>query len=460
MKRGILLLTALLFGCASPTLPSPDGKQDDWRSTTSGKSVMQQATRVTGHFNDPVLSQLIQDVLSNNNDLAVAGFRLRQAWLAAGLADEARFPGISATTTVANSQQLKPKQSSTESWQSDTSLSWEIDLWGKLARQRDQSVWQAQASDYDRSATALSLIKTTAELYWTIALSNAQLENYDAQIAISQQQVNLVEQKYRAGEVSASDCYRAEQSVLQLALSRDALLAKRSRDRHALSILFDSSPRQQQPERVGLPDAGTVSGPEAIPLQALSNRPDVRKAEMQLRASLAGSDVARLNFYPTLSLSSALGSASSMFSLWFAHPSRTVSASVALPFLQWDKVMLTVENADLDVKAAQADFRTAIWKALADTEDAYSDSRHALNQYNMNNRNLELSQALWQQEKMRYAQGETSLQDALNAESAWLLAKNTLQSVNYDYLTSALRLWLTFNQEKTGTSVNRNNEGT
>lgn len=455
MKFCLFLLVTLLTGCSSALFSSSGEQQDDWRATVSGKKVMLRASNVVSHFNDPVLSQLIQDVVSSNNDLAVAGFRLRQAWLAVGLANEARFPGVSATGSAANSQQVKPKQSSTESWQSEATLSWEVDLWGKLTRQRDQNAWQAQASEFDRRATALSLIKTTAELYWTIALSNAQLENYDAQIAINQQLAALVESKYRAGEVSASDQYRAEQSVVQLTLTRDALLAKRSRDRHALSILFDSSPRQQLPEGKGLSDAGAVPGPNAIPLQALSSRPDVRSAEMQLRASLAGSDVARLNFYPTLSMSSALGSASDVFSRWFAHPTRTVSGSLALPFLQWNTVMLTVEQADLDVKAAEADFRSAIWKALAETEDAFSDRRHALNQYHMNSRYLQLSQALWQQEQKRYEQGETSLQDMLDAESAVLNAKNTLQSVNYDYLSGTLKLWLSFEEDETGISVKK-----
>lgn len=460
MKRSILLLTMLLVGCTSPLLSPLDEPQDDWRVTMSGKSVVQRASWVVSHFNDPQLTQLIQDVLSSNNDLAVAGFRLRQAWLAVGLNDEARFPGASATSTAANSQQLKPKQSSTESWQSDATLRWEVDLWGRLARQRDQSVWQAKASEYDRSATALSLIKTTAELYWTIALSNAQLENYDAQIAISQQFVALVDSKFRAGEVSASDRYRAEQSVLQMMLTRDALLAKRSRDRHALSILFDSRSRGQPPEGKGLLDAGVIPVPDVVPLQALSGRPDVRKAEMRLRAALAGSDVARLNFYPTIGVSSTLGSASDAFSHWFAHPGRTVSGSIALPFLQWDTVMLTVEQSDLDVKAAEADFRSTVWKALSETENAFSDSRHAVSQFGMNSRYLQLSQSLWQQEKVRYTHGETGLQDALAAESAWLEAKNTVQSVNYDYLSSTLKLWLTFNQQETGISVNRNSEGT
>lgn len=460
MKFCFLILVFLLTGCIQPESSSLNNAKGEWLTTVSGRSVMARAMRVTDHFNDPQLTQLVSDVLVNNNDLAVAGFHLQQAWLAAGLIDETRFPGLSASGGATNSQQLKPKQPSTESWQSDASLSWEIDLWGKVARQHDQSVWQAQASDSDRLATALSLIKTTAELYWSIALSNVQLKNYESQLVISEQLKQLVESQYQAGAVSASDRFRAEQSVLQMRLSYDALVAKRDKDRHALAILFDSSPRKQRPEKLHLPNAGTTPGPKAIPVSALSERPDVHSAEMQLRAALAGSDVARLNFYPTLSVSGTVGAANAVFSQWFAHPSRSVSANLALPFLQWDAIMLTIENADLDVKAAEADFRTKVWKALSEAEDALTESQHALTQYEMRGHNLRLSQALWQQEKIRFIQGDSSLQDVLDAESNWLQAENDIQNVNYDYLSGIMKLWLTFDSNKTGVPVQQKSEGT
>lgn len=66
---------------------------------------------------------------------------------------------------------------------------------------------------------------------------------------------------------------------------------------------------------------------------------------------------------------------------------------------------------------------------------------------------LQLSHALWQQEQIRFTQGDSSLQDVLDAESSWLQAENDIQNVNYDYLSGIMKLWLTFDSDKTGAPV-------
>lgn len=82
-------------------------------------------------------------------------------------------------------------------------------------------------------------------------------------------------------------------------------------------------------------------------------------------AALAGSDAARLSFYPTLSLQGTLSAGSQLFHQWFNDPLRTVGSSVSAPFIQWNTVQLTVEQASVKVQQEAVNFRrTAIYRAV------------------------------------------------------------------------------------------------
>ncbi|VTR40698.1 Cation efflux system protein CusC precursor [Serratia fonticola] len=153
----------------------------------------------------------------------------------------------------------------------------------------------------------------------------------------------------------------------------------------------------------------------ALPVEVIARRPDVQAAEKNLRAALAGSDVERLNFYPTLSLSASLNAGSTIFQQWFSNPSRSLGSSVALPFLNWNTVQLTIEIADLDVKQAAIAFRSQVYNALADVDNAMSQRLSYQQQKINQQRNLRLGQQRLALANSQYQAGAVSLQTLLDA---------------------------------------------
>ena len=152
-------------------------------------------------FGDPQLDALIDDALRANNDLAIAAIRVYRAQLQAGAADTNLTPNVSVGANGAVSRTLDTHRMSRTSGVTG-SLSYEIDLRGRLAALRDAARWEADATAADLEAARLSLIGTTASLYWQIGYLNRQIALGDANIAYAVRTLAVVRSRHTAGAVS------------------------------------------------------------------------------------------------------------------------------------------------------------------------------------------------------------------------------------------------------------------
>ncbi|MCO7508447.1 efflux transporter outer membrane subunit [Serratia fonticola] len=442
----VILLPLLLSGCGSltksdyqrPMLSVPA----EWRVQDTGSGYLQHTDHWWDNFEDPQLSMLIGRALTSNNDLAIAGIQLQQARLAAGLTDTNLTPDVSVTGSANNSKNLRNNTTPTESYSTTVSLSYELDLWGKLARAREQAQWQAEATEQDRQNTALTLIGNTAQYYWQIANLNQKIKQQQAGLAIGQQTLALVQSRYASGAAGQLDLLQAQQSLINRENTYRTLQQQREENRNALAILFNRSPTDRQAERSSLDINQDVPIAKLLPVEVIARRPDVKAAEGRLRAALAGSDVQRLSFYPSLSLAASLGSASSIFSQWFSDPVRTLGANAALPFVQWNTVQLTIEKSDLDVKQAAIVFRSQVYNALADVDNAMSQRLSYQQQKINQQQNLQLSQQRLVLARSQYQAGAVSFQSLLDAEDDLLTIETNLSDLQYNYLNATMKLWL------------------
>nr|WP_237735389.1 efflux transporter outer membrane subunit [Serratia fonticola] len=441
-----LLFPLLLTGCGSlvksdyqqPMLSVPS----EWRQQESGAGYLQHNQRWWDSFDDPQLSTLIGQVLTSNNDLAIAGLQLQQARLAAGLTNTNLTPDVAVSGGASNEKNLRSSTTPTESYRTSLDLSYELDLWGKLARAREQAQWQVEASEQDRQNTALILIGDTARYYWQIASLNQQITQQQTGLQISKQTLDMVQSRYAAGAAGQLDVLQAQQSVIERENRLRLLQQQREEARNALAILFNRSPTDRQVERSSLDTHQDVPIARMLPVEVIARRPDVKAAESQLRAALTGSDVARLGFYPTLSLSASLGAASNVFQQWFSNPARTLGANAALPFVEWNTVQLTIEKSDLDVKQAAIVFRSTVYSALSDVDNAMTQRLGYQQQRKNQQQNLQLGQQRLALATSQYQAGAVSFQTLLDAEDALLTIENNLADLQYSYLNATMKLWL------------------
>lgn len=417
LSRFALFLPVLLAGCGLMTTPfEPPAVQTPAQWQAPVPPAAQAGTVWWRNFQDPVLDTLVETALARNNDLAAAALRVQRARLQAGLAQRDLYPSLSGSGSFNRSRMLNGDQRITRNTNVELSSSWELDLWGRLARTRDAAEWEAQASEADRQAAVLSLIGTTANLYWRTGYLNQRLDSSDASTAYAQRTLELVLEQYAAGAVSQLEVADARQNLASQLAARTELAQQRVEAINGLAILFDGPPDRIVADPLRLP-AGDIPGVQAgLPAELLGRRPDLLAAEARLRAALARTDATRASYYPPLTLTGALGSASTSLGHLLANPVASLGAGLALPFLQWQQMTLNLRISRTDYEILVTTFRQTLYQAMADVENALAARQQLAEQHGLLREALQAAQLAEQLYEARYQAGAVSLRAWLDAQ--------------------------------------------
>ena len=438
-----LISAGMLAGCGSvlqtPYQTPAASVPAAWSGNASGEAAASRSPWWQA-FGDPQLDALIQRALRSNNDLAVAGWKVRQAQLQAGLTATNLTPGVTAGVNGSLSKNLDGGPS-TRSYAASVSLSYELDLWGKLARQRDVTAWEATATELDRQNTALTLIGTTANLYWQIGYLNQRISSSEQSIAYAERTYALVRSQHAAGASSGLD---EVQSAQNLAIQRAALttlLQQREEARNALAILFDQNPQNRSPELPRLPQGALPDVPADVPASVLGRRPDLQAAEARLRESLANVDATRASFYPAFSLTGSVGTSSSTLGDVLRDPLGTLGAGLTLPFIQWNTTQLTIQVSQAQYQQAVVGFRQTLYSALSDVENALSARTQYLQEAQQRQLAFDYAVRAEKLSEARYRAGQTSVKDWLDQQESRRSADLSLAENRYNQLLNLMKLY-------------------
>lgn len=442
-RLALALALTLLGGCSAlvrtPYTPPVTQAPAAWLQ--GGTQAEVNARRWWQAFGDDTLSGLIDEALRKNNDLAAATIKVRRAQLQAGLASDAFVPTLGATLGSSASKQLDGTRQTTRSSQNTVTLSYEVDLWGRLGANYDVNRWEALATAQDRDSTALSLIGTTANLYWTGAYLNQRIRTSLESIAYAQKTLELVRTQYQAGAVSSLEVLEAQQNLITQQSSHTELLQQQVENDNALAILFDSPPGKSIALPALLPQQALPPLAAGLPAELLARRPDLRAAELRLRESLASVDLARTNYYPQLTLTGTLGTSSDALLRLLQNPVGSLAGQLTLPFLQHTEMKLKVGIAQADYDKAVVDFRQSLYAALGDVENALSARRQYATQQALLQRNLEAAQAAERLYELRYRAGSVTLQSWLDQQDKRRSAEVSLAQVRLNQLKNQMTLY-------------------
>ena len=411
------------------------------RQTTNALNLAQLQDHWWTVFNDAELNTLVDRALAANNDLVVAGLRLRQAREQAGLTANQQLPRVGANVSASHQVDVRDGEDNSRGLSLSGSVSYEVDLWGKLASQTEAARWEAAATAQDLQATAQSLVGTVCNLYWQLAYLNERIASGEASIANSRKLFQLVQAQYRAGAVSGLELAQAEQSLVGQEASQSQLIQQRVEARNALAILFDVAPGQlgfSEPQRLAnfqLPviDAG-------LPAELIARRPDLTAAELRLRRVLANKDATRASYYPSISLTGSLGSSSTSLTELIKNPALTLGAGLSLPFLQYNDMQRNLAISDLEYQAAIVGFRQSIYTALADVENALSNKTQLQVQASAQERTLTLAQRTERLNEVRYRAGAVALKQWIDAQEARRNTQNSLIQIRVNQLSNMVTL--------------------
>ncbi|AFQ49867.1 efflux transporter outer membrane subunit [Burkholderia cepacia] len=432
---------ALLAGCAGarhaplPVVAMPA----NWAAPVSADAPA--ATRDWWRsFGDPQLDALIDDALRANNDLAIAAIRVYRAQLQAGFVDTNLAPTVSLGANGGVSRTLDTHRMSRSSGITG-SLSYEIDLWGRLAALRDTARWEADATAADLEAARLSLIGTTASLYWRLGYLNRQIALGDANIAYAVGTLVIVRSRHTAGAVSGLDLAQAEQNLAAQRAAQTQLIQQRTENRHALAILFDRPPQQLAAEPSALPDAAPPEVAAGLPASLLGRRPDLRAAEFRIRESLAQVDATRTSFYPTFTLTGNAGTSSTSLERVLANPVGTLGLGLALPFIQWNAMQLQIKVSKTQYEETVVGFRQRLYTALAEVENALSARVQLAREAEQRALSLTQAQRAERLAAAQFASGATAVQPWLDQQQRLRDAQSADELTRLNQLNNQMTLY-------------------
>ena len=463
-KFGLLYLSLTLLAACSQHTEAPPAADltpvvpSQWQQHKLTANQVLQQPHWWQAFQDPALDRLIQQVLQKNNDLAVAALKVKQARLSAGLTATNLTPEVSTSLTAVQQkswQQTNPadqggnvppsannsQNNQTTRYGTSLSLSYELDLWGKLADERAAANFEAEATEQDRQASALSLIGTTATLYWKQGYLNQLIALNQQSLGYTQHSLQIAQAHYHAGANGKLDVLQAEQSVNSQQATLEDLYRQRDENRNALIILLDQPPETALEQPVTLPDWALPAIPTHLPADVLAQRPDVKAAELRVRSSYATGENTRKSYYPTFSLTGALSTSSEQLHSALQNPTGSIGAGLTLPFIEWQTTRLNIAKQRVIYEQAVRNFRQTFYTALSEVENQLSARQHYLNAGTQLARSLSLAQQTETISAVRYQAGDIEMQSWLDQQEKRRNAEKSLLENHYQQLTTQMSLY-------------------
>lgn len=391
-------------------------------------------------FGDARLDRLVDQALAANSDLAAAGLALRKARLEAGLAEADLWPSASGSASGSGSRATDRHDHVDRSYSASAALSWEIDLWGKLRAQRDVARWEADATAEDRENTALALIGEVCSDYWQLAYLNQSIAAGELNLQRLDRTVHLVQVQYDTGHVARLELREAQQNLESQRTAQSQLVQQRVEIRNALTVLLDGRPWPQDDEPQDLEAAGLPAVEGGLPAGLLARRPDLRAAELRLRESLAQVRATARSYYPALSLTGSVGSSSTALSDLLKNPVATLGAGLSLPFLDIAQARLDTRIAGTSYQIAATQFRTTLYTALGEVDNALSARTQLQVQVASARTSYQAAREIERMYEVRYRTGNADLRTWLDAQQTLREAELSLAQVRMNQLDNAVTL--------------------
>ena len=425
-KISLLVLMAILGGCAvgpdyqRPDVPMPDA----WRIEYGEANDLVNA-RWWQKFDDPVLDQLIETALQDNQDVRIAAARVEQFLGALQTTRSQFFPqadyGGGASRNRA-SQDAFSVGSGTDpyftEYQAAAGVAWQIDLFGRIRRQTEAAQARVYATEQARRGVILSLVTG-------VAVSYVNLLGLDRQLEISRETLDnyagslrIFELRFKGGVASKVELSQV-QSEYQRARARvPDLEAQVQAQENLLSILIGRNPgpilRGHRIDQLSLPGV-----PASLPSSLLERRPDVVQAEQNLIAANADIGVAQSQYYPDISITGDYGAASGDLGDFLDSSARvwSIAGNIAGPVFTAGAIRGQVRFTEAGREQALQVYQRTILNALREVNDALISAEKSVETFEALARRVEALREYARLSHLLFESGAASYLEVLYANT-------------------------------------------
>ncbi len=320
------------------------------------------------------LNRLIDEAMSGSFTLKEAYARLEQSRSLAVQVGAGLYPDLTATG-IAETSRRKTGSGSVRSFGDESYAiglggSYELDLWGRVRSQREAALLDVSSSWADLQTATVTLTAEVAGRWVRIISRELQKQLLEKQLENNQIFLDLIELRFRKAMVSALDVYQQQQVVENVRAKIPLVVADAQLLRHDLAVLLGRPPRADLSlKQVLLPDVGPLPS-IGLPVDLLTNRPDVRAAGTRLESARWQVAAAQANRLPAIRLTAGARYGQSDIDLLFDTWTLNLAANLTAPILDGGR-----RAAEVDRTRAKADenlwaYRKTVLRAVKEVEDA------------------------------------------------------------------------------------------
>lgn len=428
-------------------------------------------------FNDPELSSLQARLASQNLDIQRATTQLAQSRAQLMIAGAGRYPSLSAMGSYQRSQystkflqralsQIGQNSNNTlgaqnatlldqsignvvvpqlNQWKTGIDAQYELDLWGRVARQYESAKAMLKATDEQRRSVIIAQQADLAYDYLALRGLQEQLRILRKNRATAQRTLDLAQERQRVGLVTELDVTSAQRQFDTTTAQIAQMEQRVTQQINAINLLLGFPPGSLDEElqrTFGIPVV-PPQVPVGLPADLVRRRPDIRQAEAQLHAAVANIAEAEAEFYPKVTINADFGLQTLSFrdlGFWNAR-AWNVGPSISLPIFQGGRLRGNLMLTKYAEQTAAITYRQTVLGAWRDVDNAlvaYRDEqkRHQglVSAAIAARRSLDLS-------RDQYRSGLVTYLDVLSAQQALLDAEMQVADSSMTVAANLARLY-------------------
>ncbi len=461
-KLSLVCAAALLSACSmTPKYERPAAPiATDWPAAgvsstsggaSSGPAIAAADIEWQNFFSDPKLRLLVDAALRNNRDLRIAVLNIEQARAQFQIKRADQFPTVNASVTGLRQPNPNGNGSISSLYTAGLGVTaYEFDFFGRVSSLKEAALSQYLATEEGRKTAQISLIATVANTYLSLLADDELLVITQQTLSTREDSLRLGKLRFDNGVTSELD-YRLAESLAEAArVSLAQLVRQRALDENALTLLIGQPITLAMditlPAGKGLADLPVMPDvPAGLPSELLARRPDIRQAEQQLLAANANIGAARAAFYPRISLTSSVGSASSRLAGLFQGGTWgwTLAPQLVLPIFDAGRNAAGLGSANAGRDIAVAQYEKSIQTAFREVADALAGRATLGEQLRAQQAQASAEAVRYKLSDMRYQNGIASQLDLLDAQRSLFAARQAVVQTRLAQLQSQVTLYKT-----------------
>ena len=439
MKKISIILAAFLLGGCTVTQINENYEQILLKEDASADIKINREWW-TG-YGEARLNELISLALKNNIDLAKSAVAVNKALAQAGVLQADLVPSFNANLGAETGKNIKTGGSWNESYKSGISLSYEIDLWRKLANSADAAMWEANATKYDLEAARLALINSVADAYFEAKYQKESINLYEKTLKNYEELESIIKAKFELGKEEELSLKQVKSSVISA--KNRILNASKSLDaaEKTLRNLLNVRPEFELNLSGNLSDISPQGVNLNVPLYAIGARPDLQAAISRIKEALLGVKVSQKNFYPSITVGAGLSGSGDSASEGLKLNFLSGNIAINLPFLNYSKLKSKLKISELEFETMKLNYAQTLTTALNEIDASYKNLQKdeaVLRNLNENLRNLSSISDIY---KLKYDYGKTELKNYLEAQNSLLEGRISALAQKYKILQDEIGIY-------------------